>query len=218
MKLDKEMLWNTLSRFGAGRLTSSGYPGESAGMLPPFQGWRPIGQATMAYGYGLSMTPLQLAQAYAVLAGDGLSRPVSLVRVDKPPIARRVVGPETARNVVAMLEHGGQRRRAPASRPTVTGYRVAGKTGTARKVGGRRLRRGPAHGGVRGTRAGHGAAPGHRGGGRRAARAASTTAATWRRRCSRRSPPAPCASSPCRPTPSTRWRTEPLTRLAASTP
>jgi len=133
MKLDREMLWNTLSRFGAGRLTSSGYPGESAGMLPPFQGWRPIGQATMAYGYGLSMTPLQLAQAYAVLAGDGLSRPVSLVRVDKPPIARRVVGPETARNVVAMLETVVTSE-GTGIKANVTGYRVAGKTGTARKV------------------------------------------------------------------------------------
>ncbi|MBL8202188.1 MAG: penicillin-binding protein 2 [Chromatiales bacterium] len=133
MQLDKEMLWNTLSRFGAGRLTASGFPGESAGMLPPFQGWRPIGQATMAYGYGLSMTPLQLAQAYAVLAGDGLSRPISLVRVDKPPIARRVVSPETTRGVVSMLERVVTTE-GTGIKAAVTGYRVAGKTGTARKV------------------------------------------------------------------------------------
>ena len=134
MQLDKEMLWNTLSHFGAGRLTSSGYPGESAGMLPPFQGWRPIGQATMAFGYGLSMTPLQLAQAYSVLAGDGLYRPVSLIRVEKPTIARRVVSPETARNVIAMLEHVVSEE-GTGLKATVTGYRVAGKTGTARKSG-----------------------------------------------------------------------------------
>ncbi|MDH4021742.1 MAG: penicillin-binding transpeptidase domain-containing protein [Gammaproteobacteria bacterium] len=133
MKLDKEMLWSTLSRFGAGHLTSSGYPGESAGMLPPFQGWRPIGQATMAYGYGISMTPLQLAQAYAVLAGDGLHRPISLVRVDKPPIARRVVSPETAHSVVGMLEQVVTAE-GTGIKARVTGYRVAGKTGTARKV------------------------------------------------------------------------------------
>jgi len=133
MKLDKEMLWNTLSRFGTGHLTSSGYPGESAGMLPPYQGWRPIGQATMAYGYGLSMTPLQLAQAYAVLAGDGLHRPISLVRVENAPIARRVVSPETARNVVRMLEQVITEE-GTGIKARVTGYRVAGKTGTARKV------------------------------------------------------------------------------------
>ena len=90
MQLDKDMLWNTLSRFGAGRLTTSGFPGESAGVLAPYQSWRPIGQATLGYGYGLSMTPLQLAQAYAVLAADGLQRPVSLVRIAQAPIARRV--------------------------------------------------------------------------------------------------------------------------------
>ncbi len=133
MQLDKEMLWNTLSRFGAGRLTASGYPGESAGMLPPYQGWRPIGQATMAFGYGLSMTPLQLAQAYAVLAGDGLFRPVSLVRVEKPPIARRVVSQETARNVVTMLQQVVSAE-GTGLKAAVNGYRVAGKTGTARKV------------------------------------------------------------------------------------
>ncbi len=133
MKLDKEMLWNTLSRFGAGRLTSSGYPGESAGMLPPFQGWRPISQATMAFGYGLSMTPLQLAQAYAALAGEGLYRPVSLVRVEKPPIARRVVSPETARSVVNMLRQVVTVE-GTGLKAAVNGYQVAGKTGTARKV------------------------------------------------------------------------------------
>ncbi len=133
MRLDREMLWNTLSHIGAGRLTSSGYPGESAGMLPPYKGWRPISQATMAFGYGLSMTPLQLAQAYGVLAGDGLYRPVSLIRVERPPIARRVVSPETARSVVTMLEQVVSEE-GTGLKATVLGYRVAGKTGTARKV------------------------------------------------------------------------------------
>jgi len=133
MRLDKQALWQTLSSFGAGRLTASGFPGESAGVLPPYQSWRPISQATMAFGYGLSMTPLQLAQAYAVLAGEGLYRPVSLVRVDKAPIARRVVSTRTARDVVAMLEHVVSRE-GTGLKAAVTGYRVAGKTGTARKL------------------------------------------------------------------------------------
>jgi cell division protein FtsI (penicillin-binding protein 3) len=133
MQLDREFLWNSLARFGIGRLSGSSFPGESAGVLPHFQNWRPITQAVVAYGYGLSMTPLQLAQAYAVLGADGLYRPVSLVRLDKPPIARRVLAPESARAVVGMLEQvigpDGTGQKA-----AVVGYRVAGKTGTARKL------------------------------------------------------------------------------------
>lgn len=134
MQLDKAQLWNTLNRFGIGRLTTSGFPGESAGLLPPYQTWRPIRQATMAYGYGVSVTPLQIAEAYAVLGGDGLQRPVSLVRVDNPPIARRVLSPETSHSVVAMLEHVVSED-GTGLRAAVPGYRIAGKTGTARKVG-----------------------------------------------------------------------------------
>ncbi|MBM4220641.1 MAG: penicillin-binding protein 2, partial [Gammaproteobacteria bacterium] len=133
MQLDREGLWNTLSRFGVGRLTTSGFPAESAGVLAPHQSWRPIGQATLAYGYGLSMTPLQLAQAYAVLAADGLYRPVSLVRIAQAPIARRVVSPQVARDVRTMLEQVVTRE-GTGLKAAVTGYRVAGKTGTARKL------------------------------------------------------------------------------------
>ena len=64
-----------------------GFPGESAGILTSYEHWRSIGQATMSYGYGLSVTPLQLAQAYAVLGAGGIRRPVSLRRVDAPPEA-----------------------------------------------------------------------------------------------------------------------------------
>lgn len=132
MSLPSEQLWSVLSRFGLGKPTSSGFPGESAGLLSHYENWRPIGKATLAYGYGLSVTPLQLAQTYAVLAADGVMRPVSLTRVDHPPIGRKVIAAESARAVVAMLEHvtapGGTGTRA-----AVAGYRVAGKTGTAWK-------------------------------------------------------------------------------------
>ncbi len=133
MSLEPEQLHAVLSGFGVGRLSATGFPGESAGLLPRHENWRPISQATLAYGYGVSMTPLQLAQAYAVLASGGLSRPVSLLRVEQPPIARRVISAGTAHAVVQMLEAviapGGTGLRA-----AVSGYRVAGKTGTARKL------------------------------------------------------------------------------------
>lgn len=137
MSLPSEQLWSVLSRFGLGKATASGFPGESAGLLSHYENWRPIAKATLAYGYGLSVTPLQLAQTYAVLAADGVMRPVSLIRVDAPPIGRKILESENARAVVAMLEHVV----APDGtgiRAAVPGYRVAGKTGTARKfdVGG----------------------------------------------------------------------------------
>ena len=132
MSLEPATLWTALSGFGLGRTTASGFPGESAGLFSHYRNWRPISQATLAYGYGLSMTPLQLVQAYAVFAADGLQRPVSLLAVDRPPIARRVIRADTAGALIAMLESvvspDGTGHRA-----AVSGYRVAGKTGTTRK-------------------------------------------------------------------------------------
>lgn len=137
MSLPSEQLWSVLNRFGLGKPTASGFPGESAGLLSHYENWRPIGKATLAYGYGLSVTALQLAQTYAVLAADGVMRPVSLLRVDQPPIGRKVIAPENARAVVQMLEQVVSPQ-GTGLRASVAGYRVAGKTGTARKfaVGG----------------------------------------------------------------------------------
>ncbi len=132
MSLPPERLYGVLSGFGLGRLSGSGFPGESAGLLSHYANWRPISQATLAYGYGLSVTPLQLAQAYAVIAAGGLHRPVSLLRVEQSPIARRVIKASTANAVLSMLETvvgpDGTGQRA-----AVAGYRVAGKTGTSKK-------------------------------------------------------------------------------------
>jgi cell division protein FtsI (penicillin-binding protein 3) len=88
----------------------------------------------MAFGYGLSATPLQVARAYSVLANDGIKKPVSLLKVDKPPLGEQVVAPEIARDIREMLvsvtETGGT-----ATRAAIAGYTVAGKTGTSHKVG-----------------------------------------------------------------------------------
>ena len=137
MSLSSEQLWGVLNRFGLGRVSASGFPGESAGLLSHYENWRPIAKATLAYGYGLSVTPLQLAQAYAVLGAGGVLHPISLLRVDKPPIGRKVISAESARAVVDMLEHVITPE-GTGIRASVPGYRVAGKTGTARKfaVGG----------------------------------------------------------------------------------
>ncbi len=132
MSLPAETLYDVLSSFGLGHLTGSGFPGESAGLLSHYSNWRPISQATLAYGYGLSVTPLQLAQAYAVIAAGGLQHPVSLLRLEQAPIARRVIKAQTSSAVLSMLESvvsaEGTGRRA-----AVAGYRVAGKTGTVKK-------------------------------------------------------------------------------------
>ena len=77
MSLEPDQLWGTMTNLGLGSLTSSGFPGESAGLLTHYNHWQQISQATLAYGYGVSVTPLQLAQAYAVLGSQGIRRPVS---------------------------------------------------------------------------------------------------------------------------------------------
>ncbi len=132
MTLEPETLWNTMTRFGLGSLTASGFPGESAGLLTHYSHWRPISQATLAYGYGVSVTPLQLAQAYAVLADDGVMHPVSLVALDTPEEGQREFSRETAIAVRRMLEHVVQPG-GTGTKADVAGYHVAGKTGTAWK-------------------------------------------------------------------------------------
>ena len=132
MSLRPDQLWNTMSQFGLGSLTASGFPGESAGTLTHYEHWRPISQATLAYGYGLSVTPLQLAQAYAVLASDGQTRPISLVALDQPAEGDQSISKDSAIAVRRMLEEV-VRPGGTGTGAAVTGYRIAGKTGTSWK-------------------------------------------------------------------------------------
>ncbi len=132
MTLQPDQLWETMTQFGLGELTTSGFPGESAGMLTHFSNWRPISQATLAYGYGISVTPLQLAQAYAAIGDHGRMRPVSLIALEQPADGAQVVGESTADAVRRMLEEA-VRPGGTGSKAAIDGYRVAGKTGTAWK-------------------------------------------------------------------------------------
>lgn len=132
LALDPEELWGLYSKVGFGAATGSGFPGEAAGVLSDSGRWRDLERATLGFGYGLSVTTLQLAQAYAVLAAEGLRRPVSFLRVNEAVRGDRVLKASTARQVLLMLESvvGPQ---GTGSRAQVSGYRVAGKTGTVRK-------------------------------------------------------------------------------------
>jgi len=133
MTLESDQLWRTMSQFGLGEITSSGFPGESAGMLTHFSNWRPISQATIAYGYGIAVTPLQLAQAYAAIGNNGVMQPITLFATERPNMGERIISIETAFALREMLEKvvnpGGTGIKA-----SVDGYRIAGKTGTAWKA------------------------------------------------------------------------------------
>ncbi len=132
MDLQPDQLWDTMSAFGLGEMTSSGFPGESAGMLSHYSNWRPISQATIAYGYGVSVTPLQLAQSYAALGNDGTMQPISLVATSDTSSGQQIVSSDTANAVRRMLEEVVQPG-GTGTKASVDGYRVAGKTGTSWK-------------------------------------------------------------------------------------
>jgi cell division protein FtsI (penicillin-binding protein 3) len=132
LQLEPEHMWNTYDRFGFGDVTGTGFPGESAGVLRNYRRWRKVEQATLAYGYGLSVTTLQLAEAFAALADDGRLRRPSLIQGATNP-AISVLDPVIARQVAVMLETvTGPEGTARAAR--VENYRVSGKTGTSRKA------------------------------------------------------------------------------------
>ena len=134
LSLDRFYMWNTFNQLGFGQKTRIGFPGEAAGRVRDFKKWRPIEQATMSFGHGISVTLLQLARAYTVFANDGELKPVSLMKLDDAPIGVQVFSSKTANDMKAMLETVVQPG-GTALKAQVVGYRVAGKTGTTHKLG-----------------------------------------------------------------------------------
>jgi len=133
--LQPQTLWTMFHRVGFGAAPHSGFPGEVGGRLRPYRSWRPIEQATMSYGHGISVSLLQLARAYTVFATDGELKPVTLLKRDAPVAGVPIVSTATAQAVKRMLEMAVQPG-GTAPRAQIAGYQVAGKTGTAHKLEG----------------------------------------------------------------------------------
>ncbi len=137
LMLDKDTFWHGLANSGFGEPTGSEFPGEAVGKLRDPKSWRMIEQATMSFGHGISVNLLQLARAYSVFANDGELKPISLLKRSSAAVGQRVFSPQTTQAVRDMLETvvkpGGT---APLAQ--VIGYRVAGKTGTAHKLEGKK--------------------------------------------------------------------------------
>ena len=134
LAMPSSALVDTYSRFGLGKATNLGLVGESSGLYPDKKRWSDIERATFSFGYGLMVTPLQLARVYATIGSYGIYRPLSITKVDPPVAGQRVFPEPLVRTVMHMMESvalpGGGGVKA-----AIKGYRIAIKTGTAKKVG-----------------------------------------------------------------------------------
>jgi cell division protein FtsI (penicillin-binding protein 3) len=130
--IPQEGLWNMLNALGFGRSAELGFPGEARGKLLNHEQWGPIETATLSYGYGLSMSAIQLAHGYAAIANDGLLQPLDLVKSERQP-GEQVMNPMVAQQVRRMLQ-GVVSESGTAPGASVDGYSVAGKTGTVKKA------------------------------------------------------------------------------------
>ena len=137
MKCEPREMWDMFTSVGFGQVPRSGFPGEVAGRLRPYKTWRPIEQATMSYGHGISVSLIQVARAYMIFARNGEMIPLSFLKLSQPPVPQRVISDRTAQQMRSMMEKVvGPGGTAPLAQ--VRGYRVAGKTGTAHKLEGGR--------------------------------------------------------------------------------
>ncbi|WP_194720654.1 peptidoglycan D,D-transpeptidase FtsI family protein [Noviherbaspirillum malthae] len=136
LQMQPQTMWEMFTAVGFGQQPKLGFPGAVAGRVRPYKSWKPIEQATMSYGHGISTSLIQMAHSYMIFARDGEMIPITFQKAGDHPIGQRVISEKTARDVRAMLElAAGPTGTAPQAQ--VPGYRVAGKTGTAHKLVGR---------------------------------------------------------------------------------
>ena len=133
LQLPSERLWNLYNELGFGVAPKTGFPGEATGHLRPVKTWKPIEQATMGYGYGVSVSAIQLARAYTIFTNDGVLLPVTFLKREGDVIGKQIISSRTAKTMAQMLETVTQQG-GTATKGQVPGYRVAGKTGTAYKL------------------------------------------------------------------------------------
>lgn len=133
LKMSEEEVWNQYQAVGFGQLTGSGFPGERAGKLDNYTQWNEAQRATLAYGYGISGTALQLARAYSVIARDGVLLPTSFIANKESASGYRVMSAKTAKQIRNMLHHVVSKQ-GTAHRAMMESYTAAGKTGTSRKL------------------------------------------------------------------------------------
>jgi cell division protein FtsI (penicillin-binding protein 3) len=126
-------MWEMFTKIGFGQQPKLGFPGAVAGRLRPYKSWRPIEQATMSYGHGISVSLIQMAHAYTIFAHDGELIPLSLQKVDQAPAGQHVISAQTAHQMLGMLETVVSPE-GTAPKAQVPGYRVGGKTATAYKL------------------------------------------------------------------------------------
>ncbi len=134
LNMPAQEMWEMFTEAGFGQQPKFGFPGAVAGRVRPHKSWRPIEQATMSYGNGISVSLLQLARGYLMFARNGDMIPLSFQKVTELPVGQQVIKPKTARDMREMLERVVVGKHGTAKQAQVAGYRVGGKTGTAYKV------------------------------------------------------------------------------------
>ena len=134
LSMPSQEMWEMFTKVGFGQQPKWGFPGAVAGRVRPYKSWRPIEQATMSYGNGISVSLIQLARSYMMFARNGDTIPLSFEKVDKEPLGQQIIKPQTAAQMREMLESVVSGKDGTAKKAQIPGYRVGGKTGTAYKV------------------------------------------------------------------------------------